>query len=292
MKPFFCHPKFRRWLSFCLTAVMTLMLVVNWPAPTRAIPWKQLLFRGMQMIQLSSLSDRQEIEVGQQINDQLLSQGLELYQDPAIDEYINRVGQRLAAVTSRTDLPYTFQVVRDSSINAFATMGGYVYITTELLQAADNEAQLASVIAHEIGHIDSRHLVEQMQQTAVARGVATAAGLDSSAIANLGLELALSRPRSRKDEFEADQVGLRLLRRADYATSAMPEFMRKLLTRSAMPTFLSTHPAVPDRIAALEEAIRNGDRNICDRGDTPATSCGLNNSAYQRRVRDRLALRD
>lgn len=278
----------RRWLSLLLAIGTALALILHFPAPTQAIPWRDLLFRGIQAIQLSRLSDRQEVEIGQQINAQLLSQGLELYREPGINRYVDRVGQRLAGASSRKNLPYTFQVVRDSSINAFATMGGYVYVTTGLLTAADNEAQMASVIGHEIGHIERRHLVEQMQQAAVTRGLASAAGLSRSTVAALGLELAINRPRSRKDEFEADQVGLRLLRQANYATGAMPEFMRKLLNRSSVPTFLSTHPAVPDRIAALEEAIRKNQNNVCDR-DRLTPECGLNNNTYQQRVRDRLS---
>jgi len=88
-------------------------------------------------------------------------------------------------------------------------MGGFVYC----LEAADNEAELASVLAHEIGHIASRHLVEQMQETAIARGVATAAGLTATPVSD-GVEPALQRPHSRQDEFEADRRGLQILGRA------------------------------------------------------------------------------
>ncbi|MFB2771184.1 M48 family metalloprotease [Pelatocladus sp. BLCC-F211] len=122
-------------------------------------------------------------------------------------------------------------------------MGGYVYVTTGLLKAADNEAQLASVIAHEIGHIASRHAIEQMRETAIARGVATAAGLERSTAVQIGVDLALQRPNSREDEFEADRKGLRTLGRAGYAESAMIAFMQKLLQKRSLPTFLSTHPA-------------------------------------------------
>ena len=102
-----------------------------------------------------------------------------------------------------SDVAYTFQVVKDDSINAFATAGGYVYVTTGLLKAADNEAQLAGVLPHEIGHIAERHLIEQMQETAIARGLTSAAGLDENTAVQLGVELALLRHNSRFDEFQA-----------------------------------------------------------------------------------------
>jgi len=79
-------------------------------------------------------------------------------------------------------------------------MGGFVYVNTGLLKLADNEAELASVIGHEIGHIASRHTVKQMQKTAIAGGVATAAGLDRNTAVQIGVDLALRRPHSRQAE--------------------------------------------------------------------------------------------
>ncbi len=130
-----------------------------------------------------------------------------------------------------------------------------------------------------MGHIESRHLIEQMQQTALSRGLVTAAGLDRNTAANLGVELAFNRPRSRQDEYEADQAGLRYLSQSGYAESAAPAFMKKL--KSSAPTFLSTHPAPPDRVAALERATQSDNRNCVQ-------SCGLDNAFYQQKVRSRL----
>lgn len=258
------------------------------PAPAQAIPWGDLIFRGVQILQLSNISEQQEVQIGQQIDRQLQAQGMRYYGDRTLNNYVTQVGRRLTATAKRKNIPYTFQVVNDSRINAFATMGGYVYVTTGLLYAADNEAQLASVIAHEVAHIEERHLVEQMRQSAVTQGIATAAGLDRNAAANIGLDLALNKPRSRKDEFEADRVGFRLLRQAGYATSAMPAFLQKLVRSSGSPTFLSTHPAVPDRIVAANELIQSNPPNNCN-ANPGAFSCGLDSSYYQQQVRNRLA---
>lgn len=275
------HPIRRH--SLLISSVAALSISLGSLAPAQARPaFFDLLFRGIQVIQLSNVSERQEVQIGQQINSQVLRQ-MRLHQDPEITQYVDQVGKRLAANSKRS---YTFQVVEDKAVNAFATTGGYVYVTTGLLKTADNEAQLASVLAHEMGHIESRHLIEQMRQSALSRGLITAAGLDRNTVANIGVDLALNRPLSRQDEYEADQIGLKLVRQAGYAESAAPAFMRKLLRGgSSGPTFLSTHPAVPSRLAALEKVVQSGS---CSQA-SQAFTCGLDNNYYQQKVRDRLA---
>lgn len=116
--------------------------------------------------QPSRLSTEQEMRVGQKMNQDLLRSGeFKLYQNPDIQNYVVGIGERLLPYSDRADeLTYTFQVIQDNQINAFATMGGYVYITTGLMEFADNEAQLASVVGHEIGHIDGKHLLEQIRE--------------------------------------------------------------------------------------------------------------------------------
>lgn len=265
----------RRWFYGFIAVIVSLGCIIGTPQPGQAIPWLELIFRGIQVIQLSSLSDNQEVALGGQINEQLFSQQFRRYTDSSINEYVDDIGQRLVPYSGRPDIPYTFQVVSDDQVNAFATMGGYVYVTTGLIKTADNEAQLASVIAHEIGHISERHAVQQMRQRAIASGVASAAGLDRNTAVNIGVELALSRPNSRQDELEADAVGLETLRSAGYAPSGMVAFMEKLLNQGSIPTFLSTHPATGDRIEALEAAIDPATAN---------SGTGLDNAAYRNRI--------
>lgn len=266
----------RRWFHFLMACLVTAGIIIGSATPAPAIPsWLELIFRGVQVIQLSSMSDRQEVELGRRINDQLVGREFRLYTDSDINRYVDQIGQRLVPTSDRPDIPYTFQVVRDDQINAFATMGGYVYVTTGLLRTADNEAELASVVAHEIGHIAARHAVEQMREAAIAQGVMTATGVDQNAAVNIGVELALRRPNSRRDELEADQLGLANLRQAGYAPSAMVSFMRKLLRAGSPPTFLSTHPSVQSRVEALEAQIDPATANVGD---------GLNNETYQARV--------
>lgn len=268
---------------FVSTALATSVAIAI-PSSAQAIPLRDLIFRGIQVIQLSNLSPQQERELGDQIHRNLQSQGMRLHQGRALNQYITRIGQRLVDAGSRRKVAYRFQVVDDSRVNAFATMGGRVYVTTGLIGTADNEAQLASVIGHEIGHIEKKHLVKQIRKTMVAQGLTTAiTGSNRSQVANIGINLLVSRPQSRSDEYDADQEGLRILRAADYATSAMPVFMRKLVSSGSTPTFLSTHPAVPDRIVRLENEIQSGPRNECDR-NPEISSCGLSQSRYRQIV--------
>lgn len=264
----------RRWFYPLLSVVVALSLWVA-PQPSQAVPWFDLLIRGVQVIQLSNVSDKQEVQIGSQINQQLVSREVRLYRNREINDYVQQIGQRLAKNSTRPNIPYTFQVVNDKGINAFATMGGFVYVNAGLLVAADNEAQLASVIAHEIGHITGRHAVEQMRETAIAGGVATLAGVDRNRAVAIGVDLALRRPGSRKDELEADQEGLEMLRRAGYAPSAMVAFMEKLLKGGSTPTFLSTHPATKERIDKLNSKINPQNANVGD---------GLDGVAYKAKL--------
>ncbi|MBD2199544.1 MULTISPECIES: M48 family metallopeptidase [Calothrix] len=266
---------YRRCSYLLLSGVVAVSVGVASPQKSEAISLLDLLRQGVQIYQLSNISDSEEVQLGKEINQQLVNNEIQLYRDSNVNNYVNQIGQWLAANSTRPNIPYTFQIVKDNSINAFATMGGYVYVTTGLLEAADNEAQLASVIAHEIGHIASRHAIEQMRQTAIARGLASATGLDRSTAVQIGVDLALQRPNSRQDEFEADQRGLRTLGRAGYAQSAMIAFMQKLLNQPTLPTFLSTHPATTDRIAALRRELASQQTNL---------SGGLNNSIYREKI--------
>ena len=265
----------RRWLYGLMSLVMTVSVVVSTPQPGQAFPLIDLIFRGIQVIQLSSMSDSQEVTIGSQINNQLVRQQIRLHNNSSITNYVDRIGQGLVPYSDRPDIPYVFQVVEDNQINAFATMGGYVYVTTGLMRTADNEAQLASVISHEIGHIAARHAVKQMRERAIAGGVLTAAGLDRSQAVNIGVELAISRPNSRQDELEADDKGLANLSRAGYAPGAMVAFMEKLLRQGGVPTVLSTHPATSTRIDRLNSIIDPATANV---------GAGLDEATYRSQI--------
>ncbi|AFY49971.1 Peptidase family M48 [Nostoc sp. PCC 7524] len=267
----------RRWFYPLISVVVALSLCLSTPLPGRAIDLLPLLFRGVQIFQLSNISDRQEVELGQQMNQELRSSEIKLYNNPEVNRYVEQIGRRIVANSDRPNLPATFQIVQGNDINAFATLGGFIYLYTGLIETADNEAELASVIAHEWGHISGKHLIKQMRQKALASGVASATGLDRNTAVGIGIELALNRPRSRQDEFDADNRGLRALTRAGYAPSAMVSFMQKLQrSGGSVPTVLSTHPATGDRINSLQRAIKSQPSNGRD---------GLDNVAYRAKIR-------
>ena len=255
MRPIF----YRFWLLTIISLLLSLSIGIINPQTSFALSWMDLLFRGVQVIQLSTISPQQEVAIGRQINQGLLESGkIKLSKDARINQYVQEIGQRLAATSDRPDLPYTFQVVRDNSINAFATMGGFVYLHTGLIKTTDNEAELASVIAHEIGHIVGRHSITQLRNTALAQGLLSAAGLDTKTWVQLGVNLAYNLPNSRKDELEADRLGLNNLAEAGYAPTAMISLMGKLAQQGgSTPTILSTHPATGDRILALQKQLNS-----------------------------------
>ena len=265
----------KQWRYGVISLLVVLSLILATPQPAQSFSFLDLLFQGVQVFQLSNLSDSEEVQLGKQINEQLVNGQVRLSQNRQLNRYVDRIGQRIVPQTDRPNLPYTFQVVEDDSINAFATMGGFVYIHTGLMAAAENEAELASVVAHEIGHITARHAVQQMRQRAIAQGLLSATGLDESNAVQIGVELAVSRPNSREDEFEADQKGLDSLTKSGYAPIGMISFMEKLQQQGGSPpTFLSTHPAVSDRIEALKAQATN-----------PTQGDGLNPQLYQQRTR-------
>lgn len=267
----------RRWLYGFMAMVTAVSLVAVTPTPSQAGIF-DLIFNGIQYIQLSNMSDQQEVDTGRQIDVQLKQQGVRTYtKNQQIVDYVNQIGQRLAAASDRPSLPYTFQVVDDDSVNAFATMGGYVYIQTGLMKAASNEAELAGVMAHEIGHITGKHAINQMQQAVLAQGIAGALGVDQDTIVNLGVQLALQLPHSRADEYDADQRGFHTMGRAGYAQSGLVAFMQKLAQMSGgTPEFLSTHPDPGNRVSNLQNMLNTS-------GTTTATA-GLDANAYKQKI--------
>jgi len=215
--------------------------------------------------QVMLVSEAQEIQMGQQADSQVITT-IGLYQDPAWQHYIQQFGARLAATSERPTLPWTFRVVDDPAVNAFALPGGFVYVTRGLLAHLTSEAELAAVVGHEIGHITARHTAAEMSKQQViglglavgslaSEGIAKYAGTANQALGILYLKF------SRDDESQADQLGLRYMQRANYDPRQMPEVLRMLGRLSTaeggarLPTWLETHPDPADRVTAVERQI-------------------------------------
>lgn len=272
----------RQCIYALISITIALSITVSYQLPSYGNRWFEILRKGMQVIQITQISDADEVKIGEQINQSLLETGeIELNSNPQLNLYLNRIGQRLAQSSDRANIPYTFQVVNSDQINAFATMGGYVYINTGLMATAANEAELASVVAHEIGHIVGRHSLKRMRQQAIAEGLLTATGLEERQVVQLGIEVGFHLPRSREQELEADQLGLVNLKNAGYAPIAMISFMEKLLESdsSNIPSILSTHPDTKIRVVELQQSI---DLSTAQQGD------GLNPREHQRQIRSLL----
>jgi beta-barrel assembly-enhancing protease len=258
----------RPWFYPLLSLMSAIVFVMAQPTVSYAFSWLDILTPVIKVVQLGSMNDKQEVDLGRQINDQLQEGQVRILRNQAITDYVNQIGQRLVAQSDRPNLPFTFQVVDNDQVNAFATMGGFVYVHTGLLKTADNEAQLASVIGHEIGHITGKHALKQMRQSAINQGLLTATGLSKSTAVQLGVELALNRPHSRADEFDADRRGLANLSRAGYSQPEMVNFMQKLLKNSSStPAFLNTHPNTGDRITQLNRQIQQAPASGKDGAD-------------------------
>jgi len=206
----------------------------------------------------------QEAAVGAQEHDKVRQTYGDFVTGPVAD-YVDRIGQKVAANTERSDVRYQFFVLDSPIVNAFALPGGYIYISRGILSLANSEAELAGVIAHEIAHVTGRHAAERVSQgVLVGLGAAilsVATGSDTvGQIANVGSDLYI-RSYSRTQETQADELGVRYLSRAGYDPRAMASFLASLDAQTKLDlalagksandgfNYFSTHPLTSDRIA-------------------------------------------
>ncbi len=212
----------------------------------------------------------QEAAIGAQEHTKIMAQFGGEVEDKALRDYVTRIGNKIVPFTERQDVNYTFTLLDSPIVNAFALPGGYVYLTRGILTLANNEAEMAAVIAHEIGHITARHSAERYSTsilTSIGASIASVAiNIDGASQAlGLGSELYL-KSYSRSQEHEADDLGIRYLARAGYNPEAMANFLQSLdeyikldaaergRTGNRVPNYLSTHPVTSERIARSRNA--------------------------------------
>lgn len=180
---------------------------------------------------LAFMSEADEIRIGQQMHPQILQQ-YGVYDDPKVQIYVNEIGQRLAAQSHRSHLKYTFTVLDSDEVNAFATPGGYIYITRGIMAYLNSEAELAAVVGHEIGHVTARHAVRQQSQSSLAGIGAMAVGIftGSGDLANLAgtAATALVRGYGRDMELEADRLGAEYITKLGFDSENMVNVVRLL----------------------------------------------------------------
>ena len=215
------------------------------------------------------MSQEDELRVGREEHPKMVKEFGGAYGDAKLRAYVKRVGLKLAAVSEEPGLAFTFTVLNDDKVNAFALPGGYVYLTRGILALAENEAEMAGVIAHEIGHVAAHHTAERYSATMAANLglmaldiLGSSAGLPSGfgQIAGFGAQAALM-GYSRDQELEADMLGVRYMIRAGYDPKAMNTFFVKMEAHAELETamtgkqadgpvnnIMATHPRTADRI--------------------------------------------
>jgi predicted Zn-dependent protease len=212
------------------------------------------------------MSESQEIALGQQSDPQIVAT-YGLYGDPELAAYVDGIGQKLAAVSHRPQLKFTFRILDSPVINAFALPGGYVYVTRGILAHMNNESELAVVLGHEIGHVTARHGAQQQSRATLAGlglgvgsifsdEVARFGGLAQSALGILFLKY------GRDDEHESDQLGVQYSLAAGFDPERGAKFFEVLDRQSqesgqSLPGWLSTHPAPADRVERTSQLARD-----------------------------------
>ncbi|MCC6208155.1 MAG: M48 family metalloprotease [Gammaproteobacteria bacterium] len=193
------------------------------------------------------MSEKDEIELGSEAHAQIVRQFGGAYEDPALQDYARRVGERIAANSHRKELSYHFTVLDSSEVNAFALPGGYIYITRGLLAYLNSEAELAAVLGHEIGHVTARHSVRQISGTRAAQIGYT---IGSVLLPELGNQIgqglfnvlggAITSGYGREHELEADRLGAGYLARSGYDPRAMLKVLEVLKNQEVYERQLAT----------------------------------------------------
>jgi predicted Zn-dependent protease len=216
--------------------------------------------------ELALVSEGQEIQMGQQAA-QEVAQTIGFVDDPGLQSYVAGIGKRMAAKSERPDLPWEFHVVNDASVNAFALPGGFIYVTRGLLAHMNSEAELASVLGHEIGHVTARHSVQQISKAQLATlglGIGSIVSSDVAQFAGLasqGLQV-LFLKYGRDAENQADDLGFRYALGQSYDVREMANVFETLNRASQaggeggrLPEWLSTHPNPENRVKRTEERL-------------------------------------
>ena len=203
-----------------------------------------------------AIDEDKEIAMGAAYDPQIVAT-MGLYEDPDLERFLEGLGQRMAAVSHRPDLDWHFRIVDSDVVNAFAVPGGYVYFTRGILAHFSNEAELAGVLGHEIGHVTARHTARQIQKQRLAQVGMVAGAIAVPTIAqnfeavNQGMQL-LFLKYGRDAESESDALGVEYSTELDFDAKQMAKFFQtigRLQAQSGaeIPTFLSTHPDPANR---------------------------------------------
>lgn len=209
------------------------------------------------------VSTEKEINIGKSIAENIeKNPNIALDPDPLMTERVVRIGKRIASVSDRKEVSYTFRVIDRDEINAFALPGGYVFVFRGLVEKVDSDDELASVIAHEIAHVVARHSVKRLQGSFgynILQILLVASGSQDARRINSAFgQLIMS--YSREDEALADKIAIKYLKRAGYDPGAIVSFLKKLQEANKEAPIrpyrdYRSHPHIADRIRMVKQAL-------------------------------------
>ena len=216
-----------------------------------------------------SITAAEEEELSREFMKVILK-SIKFVEDPAIVNYVNKVGKKIVSVLPPQPFTYRFYVVKEDVYNAFATPAGHIFIYSGLMAAMDNEEELAGILGHEIAHVLSRHIsqkIERSKKISIATLAGIAAGIFLGAegagevgsaviVGSMAAGQSMALAYSRKDERQADQIGLKYLTKAGYSGYGLLTMLRKIRSKhwfgtEQIPTYLTTHPAPEERLAYI-----------------------------------------
>jgi len=275
------------------SAILTLILVASLGGTVFAFQNPYDKFRNREYTNAGYLSEEDELKLAEQVHGQVIKE-FRLVQNQPVNTYITNLGNQLARRSERPSLPWRFYVVDDKSVNAFATLGGRVYIHTGLIAATSTEAQLASVMGHEIGHIVGRHGLENVKRAQkIGIGAAAASILGAIIGGKVGSIVDLAgnliaggylMKHSRDAEREADFLGLYNMSHANFRTREMVSMFEILnnLSRSqpnSIGSIMASHPAPAERaqntLREIEEHLSTSRDGITTSNDYQRIRAGI-----------------
>ena len=208
------------------------------------------------------ISTAQEIRIGQEAAAQLEAE-VGVLNDPGLTAYVSSIGLRLAAVSDRPTLPWTFKILNTDKVNAISLPGGFIYVTRAMLSFVQSADELAFILGHEVGHVERRHHVALIERDFFFTLVLQLIFGGSPSAAQIGnfVRVLANRGFSREAEFEADLVGTTRAHRAGFNAGAGLAFMERIRVEegrdpSRVETFFGTHPGLADRIIRVRELLR------------------------------------
>jgi len=247
--------------NFCLF----FLLALTFSLPAKAFDVDKLRSVGEKLKPLKSTSENDEITLGKDVAANLLG-AAPLVNDPALQQYVNKVGMWIALHSDRPGLPWHFGVMDTESVNAFATPGGYVLITHGMLLRCRDEAELAGILAHEISHVVEKHALNTMRKGALAGMAGDALGnyaqsrgkAEYTKLVSASTEL-YARGLDKDDEFAADRMGVVLATRAGYDPYGLPSVLQTLAAINpqddAVSLMFKTHPDTEKRLELLTNSM-------------------------------------